>query len=170
MIVTWNPKNPMRRRLVFLEGVDKTGKSTLCYRVMHESGHDVLCYCRGPMSRRVYAKFSGSGYPIEDIDWLEEKLIKTDSYAVILLECAIKTLAERILLSLGHRLISPTILLKQATLFRREWRALRTRGVPTLLLDTSKFSEDECVRLIIAWLGGTWRQSDADSTGSRNVC
>lgn len=151
---------PMRRRLVFIEGIDGAGKTSLYYNVMHLSGHDVLFYPRGPMGRLAYSRHDGSlkrGYPAQQIRELELKLLSTDAYAIVWLDPPVEICFDR---SNGE--VSLEELRTAQACLLREFD-LRTRPPynmnESLLirLDNSDITPEQTAAVVLAWAGSKTR-------------
>lgn len=151
------PKNPMRHRLIFFEGLDKSGKSTLCRRARFESGHEALMFDRGFVGRRVFHRFRNeTEFPIMDWNCLESDLIVRDNYAIVYLRVEPKISYKRILAAGEKPEFTLAELEYQHAIFEKEIELLQAIVplVPILIVDTGVETERESLKKILAWVKG----------------
>ncbi len=151
----FKPDNPMRRRIVFFEGLDKAGKSLLCRKARFASGHEVLMFDRGIIGRRVFAQFrKETDFPIVDWGHLEAMLIKDNAYAVVFLEVSPKESYARQLAAGETPEFTVEQLRQQRELYRREIWNLKQAGHPLLVIDTERHTVDSALRKLLTWIKG----------------
>jgi len=150
----WRIENPFRRKLVFFEGLDKTGKTLLCRRVRFEGLHTVNFYERGFVGRAVFAEFRREkDFPIDDWLLMEDILIGKGMYAVIWLRAKIETIVQRHFDAGEFLEFSIEELVEQEDLYAQHIRSLKEEKVPVLVLQTDALSEKDCVKEILKWTG-----------------
>jgi len=159
--VVYKRPNLMRRRLIFIEGLDHCGKSTLYRRAEQESGHDVSFHDRGLLGRVAYAKLFKEDYPLEDVLALELALISVDAYAIIFLDPDVRELHRRIEADPEHRSISMEMLCRTRMHYSAEfeYRKVAPYNMRTeclLRIDNTDMSPDDVVQQVLSWTGSTW--------------
>jgi len=132
---TYEPANPFRQRLTFVEGCDQTGKSTLMRALNFDSGHDCLVYDRGPINRIVMTRFF-AGYVMQgdfppairaavylgyvpELRLLLDRLVMNKAIAIVYLWAEPETLQERMRKN-GHYVLNKHTLETQHGLFLDE--------------------------------------------------
>lgn len=151
----YKPNNPFRSKIVFFEGLDKSGKSTLCRRARFESGHEVLMFDRGFVGRRVFYEFrEETRFPIDDWNRIERLLQNGSAYAVIYLDIQPLTSLKRQRSAGEMPEFSCNQLAFQRKLYLKEIEDLETLGVPVLRLDTETDTEDFSLEKILIWIKG----------------
>lgn len=138
-----------KARLVFMEGIDKVGKTTLIPGVREGTGFRHVVVDRGPISNMAYAmKFHRSA----DVYWDNKDLmanIGPDSVLVIV-DASNEDVLQRIK-EAGDPVIDPE---EDRKLFESVFERCQPdiRDVPVLRVNTSAMSQERAVNKICYWL------------------
>ena len=162
----YDPSNPFRRKLIFIEGCDQTGKSTLMQALNYQSGFDCLVYSRGPINRIVCHQFFANHVDEEDFPVVRRAavylgflpqirdtmftMVREGLVAVIYLWADPEILRERMRLN-DHYVLTRRVLEVQHGLFLAEIGRYRDI-LPLLCLDTGTVSAERNLQAAMAWL------------------
>ena len=138
-----------KARLVFMEGIDKVGKTTLIPGVREGTGFRHVIVDRGPISNMAYtAKFHRS----TDIYWDNNDLmVNIGPYsALVIVDASNEDVLQRIK-EAGDPVIDPE---KDRRLFESVFERCQPdiRDVPVLRVNTSAMSQERAVNKICYWL------------------
>lgn len=153
----FKPDNPMRGKIIFFEGLDKCGKTTLCRRARFESGHEVLMVDRGFIGRRVFCEFRNEkNFPIKDWNWLEQFLAQFNTYGVIYLDISPNESFSRQVKAGENPEFTLDELKVQQKLYFKSLEKMEKANPPYTLLrvDTEHQTEDDSLREILTWIKG----------------
>ena len=164
--MTYDPNNPFRRKLIFLEGCDQTGKSTLMRALNYRGGLDCLVYDRGPINRIVCTQFFANHaeddtFPVvrraqvylgfvPQLRDLMFHLVEEELVAVIYLQADPDILQVRMREN-DHYVLTKRVLEVQHGLFLAEI-ARYGDALPLLLLDSGTISAERNLTAALDWL------------------
>jgi len=152
----WKLENPFRKKLVFFEGLDKSGKSTLCRRVRFEGKHTIPFYERGFAGRYNFYHFNKEedNFPVKDWSFLENILIEKKMYAIIWLRTSYANVIKRHIEAGEVCDFTVDQLREQDLNYAKHIHHLQDYySIPVLELRTDKLSSDQCVEEILKWTG-----------------
>jgi len=164
--MSYDPNNPFRRRLTFVEGCDQTGKSTLVRALNYRGGHDCLVYDRGPINRIITTQFFANHVEEEDFPIvrraavylgfvpqlrdLMQNLVNQGEVAVVYLHADPHILQARMREN-DHYVLTRRVLEVQHGLFLAEIGRYGD-GLPLLLLDSGTISAERNLTAALDWL------------------
>lgn len=151
--------------IVFFEGLDKTGKTTLTRRCRFEAlpAHPCLMVDRGFVGRELfYEQKHEIDFPYEQ--WLRTEAVLANSgiYAIVWLRSSIAKMQERHVAA-NEMPPAPNFMEEQDKIYQRLMAQRKRQNVTILELWTDRMSEDQCVEKILKFLGFEWRKPDADN-------
>ncbi len=147
-------RDNVKDKLIFVEGLDKTGKTSLCRKCRFDSGHALAIYDRGFVGRRMFQEFRGETLgSIGNWMLIEDKLIQQELYAIVWLKADINTIINRHFKAGEFLEFSPFQLEAQAEFYCGLLHCREQQGIPILELDTVKYNIDECAYRILRWAG-----------------
>lgn len=162
----YRPDNPFRQKLIFIEGVDQTGKSTLMRELNYQGGHDCLVYDRGPINRIVMTQFFANHVDEQDFPVARRAavylgfvpqvrdimfdLVHEELVAVIYLWADPDILQERMRLN-DHYVLTRRVLEVQHGLFLAEIGRYGS-SLSQLQLDTGTVSAERNLQAAMDWL------------------
>ena len=152
--------NEMLGKFIFLEGLDKTGKTTLARRCRFEADprHPALIFDRGFVGREMFWHFNHEvEFPIEYWSRSEMNLHKMGMYAIVWLRCDPETIINRHVAVSENPPLHQTMR-EQEGYYERLMELRRRVGMPILETWTDRQSEDETVKEILEWAGFKWRK------------
>lgn len=127
-------------RIWFFEGLDKTGKTTLCRACRFSSGHAAPMYDRGFLSREVFYESQKEKNPKLIANWrkLEEKLRPV--YGIVYLYGSDEVIQKRHK-DAGERVPSKKQLAKQSELFRKNLLRCTQQGIPIIYVWPEEYKD-----------------------------
>jgi thymidylate kinase len=159
---TYRAINPMREKIVFFEGLDKSGKSLLCRKARFASGHEVLMFDRGFVGRDVFYDFRKEfEFPIRDWHALRDKLILLQAIGIVYLDVPAKIPYNRQLAAGEKPEFTVEDLELQRSLYHKGVMAMMERGVPVLHLQNHEETEETALKKILNWIKGepAWKSA-----------
>lgn len=147
----------MTPRIWFFEGLDKSGKSTLCRACRFSSGHAMPMYDRGPLSRQLFQEYHKE--PVSRLEmWmdLELKLIGAGIYGIVYVKAPIELIRER-MAKAGETPQSVEALEEQQEILERLLDCRRRAGLPVLEASTVGLPE-AVVRATLGRMGIPFRR------------
>lgn len=146
--------------IVFFEGLDKTGKSTLARRCRFEAvpAHPCLMVDRGFVGREMFVKY----HKEEAFDFslwasLEETLFLNRALKVVWLMSSPEIIRRRHR-EAGEEPPSFKTIEEQIEIYKELFTKRVTAGHDILVLSTDILSEDQCVKKVLWWLEYGWRK------------
>ncbi|AJO60857.1 Deoxyadenosine/deoxycytidine kinase (plasmid) [Bacillus subtilis] len=99
----------VKPKIIILEGVDRSGKSTLQHAINKATCYKHIVVDRGPIGFKTYCDlFSRDPQLWDNYDDLEKHLAKMEDVLVIYLDCDTKVLIDRCIQT-GHEILDYTL-------------------------------------------------------------
>jgi len=138
-------------RIWFFEGLDKTGKSSLCQACRLSSRHAEPFMDRGLMGKEVFyhhLREHTVNFPIKKYRNTESILMENDIYGIIYTMCSIQTILQRSK-DVQEELFTQTDFQEQMHLYSASLSTRIIMKVPVIIVDTEKYSMEQNVKAIL---------------------
>lgn len=136
----------IKSRIWFFEGLDKSGKSTLCRACRFSSGHVLPMYDRGPVSRHLFVKYFGEREE-KGIAWfdIELKLVEAGLYGLVYVKAPLAAIQER-MHAAGEVPMPISMLEAQRRILEEILAGRKLAGIPFVVVDTEGQTVEEATK------------------------
>lgn len=144
-----HPENTVVARMWFMEGLDKTGKTTLRRSCLYSCNHLVPFYDRGPLSRVVYGlHMNEHSLYMEPQRMIETAMISVAIYGIIYLIDTLENLQVK-MKEANEEVLSSSVLNEQARLYKACLAVRESMGVPVIRHEVTGKSVEQSTREIL---------------------